>query len=495
MRDLRGVAWLFIGPTVVAVLWQLFMVLGRGEVTAYRGSALAVGALVLLWCVPLRRNVAPGVLYRLLFAVLAAGLFWLSALEFALDHVTILAWGLLFLMAAATVHATVLFGVVGGRRDGAAGRLLLRIGLSLSMVMVLLWGIEGAFRAVSSVRLYDIIPDDPTAGSSMVHRETGRPVGRPGFRGEFIHPEFRGCRVEFNAWGLRDGIDEATPPAAGDASVVVLGDSMTFGTGVALEQTFQELLEARAGEITPRPLRVYGGAIPGYSTLEELAMLEELMPKARPDVVIVGVFEGNDFQDSWAAEAAAKGREGLAPKRSTFGTFVSGVLNVRFWATSSAAFQALSLELVLVELGLTDPRVHTNLFLDECLLTDVPPLIDRLRDNVIDQLAMIEKHCDEAGAKLVLLIIPDSIQSVPARYDAFLRLRPEAAIGTFSRTAFHEAFLAKLRERGLQCADMLPAIEHEASKGVECYFLEGHLNVRGHQVAAEVLAPVLKPLL
>ena len=80
----------------------------------------------------------------------------------------------------------------------------------------------------------------------------------------------------------------------------------------------------------------------------------------------------------YAAEAATKGRQTLAPVTSTFERFVEGVLHVRFWATSSAAFQALSLELWLVELGLTDPRVHTNLFLDQCLLVEEPPLVDRL---------------------------------------------------------------------------------------------------------------------
>jgi hypothetical protein len=370
-----------------------------------------------------------------------------------------------------------------------------RIGLALSALLVLLCAVEGAFRAVASVRLYDIVPDDPALGSSMVRREDGRPVGRPGFRGQFIHPEFRGCRVEFNAWGLRDGLDEATPPAEGEASVLVLGDSMSFGTGVALEETFQERLEARAGEITARPLRVYGAAIPGYSTVEELAMLRELAPNARPAVVVVGVFEGNDFQDSWALEAAAKGREALASAESAFGLFLGGVLRLRFWATSSAAFQALSLELWLVELGLTDPRVHTNLFLDQCLLVDVPPLVERLRDNVVEQLVAIRRQCDEIGAALVLLIIPDCIQAVPQRYDAYLRLQPEPDRAGFSRLAFHRAFVQQLEQRGLRCVDLLPRIEAEANAGVACNFLEGHLNARGHEVAAQALAPVLHELL
>lgn len=495
MRDRRAVAWLFLLPTVLALGWHLLVTVERGGLTSYRLAAFAVGAVIVVWSQRARGGARPGVLGRLVFAAAAVVLFWLSAVEFALGHVTILALGLLFLLGCAAIHFTVLFGLTGSRGEAGPSRLFVRIGLSLSMVIVMLWGIEGLFRVLRPVQLYDIIPDDPAAGSSMELRASGRPVGRPGFRGQFIHPEFPGCRIEFNAWGLRDGLDEASSPAAGERSVVVLGDSMTFGTGVALEEAFHERIEQRAGEITSAPLRVYGAAIPGYSTLEELEMLEELAPKARPDVVVVGVFEGNDFQDSWAAEVEEKGRQELASTISTFERFVRGVFQVRYWATSSATFQALNLELTLVHLGLIDARVHTNLFLDDCLLVEPPPLVGRLRENVVGQLVRMGERCEELGAKLVLLIIPDAIQAVPARFDAFLAIKPTEARESFSRLDFHAGFVAQLKENGLSCVDMLSELERDSVAGEACYFLEGHLNVRGHEVASRLLVPALAKLL
>ena len=490
MRDRRIVSWLFILPTALACGWHVVVASG-GALSSYRIASLAAGLAIASWALRVGVGSPPGVAARMAFSTSAVALFWLSAIELALDHATILALGLLFLLACASVHFTTLFALTGARREGGAGRLLVKLGLSLSMVMTLLWGIEGAFRVLRPVRLYDIIPDDPAAGSSMVQRQGGRPVGRPGFRGQFIHPEFPGCRVEFNDWGLRDGLDEATSPLAGERSVVVLGDSMTFGTGVALEEVFHETVEQRAAEISSAPLRVYCGAIPGYSTLQELEMLQELLPKTRPDVVVVGVFEGNDFQDSWAAEVDQAGREALLPKSSTFERFVRGVFHVRYWATSSAAFQALNLELTLVHLGLIDARVHTNLFLEECLLAEPPPLVARLRENVVDQLVAMRELCEENGARLLLLVIPDAIQAVPERYDAFLALKPESDRARFERLGFHAGFLARLEERGLSYVDMLPELERESRGGEACYFLEGHLNVRGHAVAERVLVPAL----
>ena len=305
----RRVPWFFILPTIAALLWQVASALRDGRVSSYRWAALAVGAAVLVWGARSQRKerVLPG---RFLACAAASALFWLSALEATLVRTQLLVLGLLFFAAAALTHATALAAATrasGG--ESRPGRVILGLGVSLSVCALLLCGVEGIYRAAIGLHTYDAVSDDPGVGHYLVPSDDpGRFVPRPGYRGRYVHPDFRGVRVEINDSGLRDDPDEAGPPAPDELSVLVLGDSFAFGMGVSLADSFQERLEARGAEITPRSLRVYGGGVPGYGALHERQRLAELAPWTRPDVVIVAVFEGNDFQDNWWAEEQARER-------------------------------------------------------------------------------------------------------------------------------------------------------------------------------------------
>ena len=88
-----------------------------------------------------------------------------------------------------------------------------------------------------------------------------------------------------NADGFRDperGKKDAAVPR-----VLVLGDSYTFGWGVADGEPYPQRAEAL--------LRSHGAAaevlnagVPGYNTEQESFLLAELMPEYKPDMVVVG---------------------------------------------------------------------------------------------------------------------------------------------------------------------------------------------------------------
>jgi lysophospholipase L1-like esterase len=77
--------------------------------------------------------------------------------------------------------------------------------------------------------------------------------------------------------------------------VLCLGDSTTFGYGVADAETFPRQLEGELGT----GVAVFNGGVPGYGTLQELALAPELLAKVRPQVVVLtwlpnDVLEGRD---------------------------------------------------------------------------------------------------------------------------------------------------------------------------------------------------------
>ena len=124
--------------------------------------------------------------------------------------------------------------------------------------------------------------------TSMIHRPSEVPgllyELNPGFEG--MH---EGVEVRVNSLGMRD-----EEPLPGDdprrVRIVVLGDSTTFGFGVANGQTYSDALEAFLNDHSKRDLvyEVLNMGVCGYSTLTESIVLEEKALALDPDLVIVG---------------------------------------------------------------------------------------------------------------------------------------------------------------------------------------------------------------
>jgi len=111
-----------------------------------------------------------------------------------------------------------------------------------------------------------------------------------------------GKRVSFNAGGYRGR--ELTLPKAGDRTrVVVLGDSIAFGLGVADEQTFTHLLDARDNGIEAENL-----AVQGYGPDQELLVLLRRGLRDDPDVVVLAFCLANDFADAVLPTSLYDGR-------------------------------------------------------------------------------------------------------------------------------------------------------------------------------------------
>jgi hypothetical protein len=264
--------------------------------------------------------------------------------------------------------------------------------LVLCSIFLSLFVVECLIRAVTPLNLYEIVPDDPAMGSCFYRYEKGRLKANPGFRGRFMHPEFSGIPVEINDWGLRDGMDEATPPKPEEVSVLILGDSFAFGTGVSLEDTFHERLETRAAEIVNRPLRVFGAGIPGYSPFQELRLLNELAQSTRPNVVVLAFYEGNDFGPNLIArlrdaelipKAKDKGNDEEEETLKQLRAYenlglvqlLSAVTGTHYWVGSSATIQLIlpRIEPLLVRLDLKKPFACSNYFLNKYLMRTPPP--------------------------------------------------------------------------------------------------------------------------
>jgi hypothetical protein len=98
--------------------------------------------------------------------------------------------------------------------------------------------------------------------------------------------------VSLNARGYR-GREATLPRRDARTRVAVLGDSIAFGYGVADEETFPHLLDARENGIEAVNL-----GMEGYGPGQELLVLRNEGLRAEPDVVLLAVCLRNDFVDA-----------------------------------------------------------------------------------------------------------------------------------------------------------------------------------------------------
>ena len=111
-----------------------------------------------------------------------------------------------------------------------------------------------------------------------------------------------------NRYGLRGPEIEPDKPD-GVFRVLVLGDSFTFGAGVADDESFPAQLQPLlAGSCaTPRRFEVINAGVSGYNTADEVVNLERRwLPELEPDLVLL-TFYVNDAYDDTRMAAAMRG--------------------------------------------------------------------------------------------------------------------------------------------------------------------------------------------
>lgn len=117
---------------------------------------------------------------------------------------------------------------------------------------------------------------------------------------------FKGVTVKINSHGYRD-LERTLEKPEGAWRIAVLGDSVTFGWGVALEDVFTQKIEQR---LNRRPddyrYEVLNFGVPAYNTSQQVADFAARGLAYDPDVVLLLVVD-NDFNISSFEDAPVPG--------------------------------------------------------------------------------------------------------------------------------------------------------------------------------------------
>ncbi|MCR5662424.1 MAG: SGNH/GDSL hydrolase family protein [bacterium] len=91
-----------------------------------------------------------------------------------------------------------------------------------------------------------------------------------------------------NTYHMRENDDEVSHP-----SVMMLGDSCTYGVFVLPSKTIPGRLEEILRKDSGVPFRVYNAGCPGYSSQQSYYFLKRLAPVYKPDIIIVADYYGD----------------------------------------------------------------------------------------------------------------------------------------------------------------------------------------------------------
>ncbi len=341
-----------------------------------------------------------------------------------------------------------------------------------------------------------------------------------GFRLEpsTVVPGRLGGRI--NQLGLRGA--ELGSPAAGEARVLVLGDSFVYGAGVTTEEALPSALEGLARE-AGKPWRFVNGGTPSYGTERLGRWLDAFGDSVRADRVLLAVFVGNDFTDNLDLEGP-----GVVD-----GRLVSGVRSdtpawrarPRLWLGKSHLVRLVRQRSPLPSSPPApqapadrapetpaDPELERRRAERLAMLQDafaraqaerlgiyapagrLPEHLSHAFERMDESLDRILAWCRERGLPLELLLLPDVTQ-----VELPVAERAAAAVGLTAQQLDLErpqrALLAWCERNGVPCVDLLPAFRaHTEQTGESLYlFTDSHFSAAGHAFAARAALESLGP--
>ena len=327
---------------------------------------------------------------------------------------------------------------------------------------------------------------DPDRGWANLERSHATIAAPEAIAGETYH-------VTINAAGNR-GPERDSAKREGVQRVLVLGDSTAWGWGVDDSEVWTELVDARLGD----QVEVVNLAVPGYGTDQQLLQLERVGAAWQPDVVLLA-FVHNDLTSNPHPVYNGMGKPVLA--RDEQGVW--GWTNQPVPAPDSdgqlggvMALRRAGMHVALLKLFEPPrPRFVRRDLDDPAVLAGIDKYWDRLvdPDRVSHELLRrLRVECEELGAELVAFVIPhlhDRYLYEPASPP------PAAALEALAAGSFETYGSRRLTEAGrlldFETFSIDQALLEVVTTGTNLDCGDEHLNARGNQIVAEVVAHAL----
>jgi lysophospholipase L1-like esterase len=275
--------------------------------------------------------------------------------------------------------------------------------------------------------------------------------------------------VVTNSYGFRDR-EYPLIPQAGTVRILCLGDSLTFGDGVAVEDTYPKQLETMLNVMGKHQYEVINTGVPSYDTWQEVTFFKTKGVQFEPRIVVLG-FYGNDIVPRPAVIKTSLSGEGTLRRKGFGGFLPDGMVHL----LKGSRFLLLLKDRVGKLVDSTKPsseHLHQQ------------ALLDGLPDEFVEQgwqeveaslLQMVELQ-KTREFRFLIVTFPMAEQ--------LMREHPQAQ---------YQARLKSIADKlDIPFIDLKPVFQREF-RDFGSLFIEwdGHPNPKAHRLAAEEIARVL----
>lgn len=302
---------------------------------------------------------------------------------------------------------------------------------------------------------------------------------------------FTGVPVSINRDGLR-GDENSSPKPPHNTRILVVGDSITFGYGIPIQDTYAKALERRLNEAPADDTRyeVLNGGTLGASLSDYLHFLNQKAELLQPDIVLIGLCL-NDILVYSEAGVVLEGSTqwgGRLPRARRFNSLVlrhSQLYTLVYGSLKSTLYGSGVLDINKVQ-GLNFVAVQpASAYQTQAWASSR------------EMLLRIIAFCRERNYRLVVAVFPMQMQMSPAEFK-FCRERLHLQLGDGALSGEPQRRLQGLAATlGFTLIDLLPVYRVHSSEDLYLRnkmipYDPTHPSVRGNQIAADEIFRVLK---
>jgi cell division protein ZapA (FtsZ GTPase activity inhibitor) len=238
--------------------------------------------------------------------------------------------------------------------------------------------------------------------------------------------------------------------------------------------------------------QVINAGVSGYGTVQELSYLKKSGIEFKPEIVMLNLFVGNDLHDNISPYEATVENGYLVPSMINEGYLQKArtFLNVH-----SHLYRLLEKGAVTVLSGFMEKYVRGKIQIDEyqSLLFQKPTNKKIANELDVTFRAIKEMDCftKSINSKLIIILIPINCQVDELQKQTFIKnnysINQQIDMDNPQKTIVEWA-----RSNNISVVDLLPEMS-KANKVSKTYWkLNGHLNVFGNRVVADILFDNIK---
>jgi hypothetical protein len=320
------------------------------------------------------------------------------------------------------------------------------------------------------------------------------------FTGELKTSEYH-LNLQYNARGWR-GLERPYNKPQNVSRIIVLGDSFVDGYSVQVQDRLTEVLETNLGS----QFEVVNLGVAGYSTDQELLLLEEEGWKYQPDLVVLAFY----YNDVWGNGSSYLANS-YRIKKPLFVMGVDGILSltnvpvpnpsptlrdrsrvyglVRTAIKGNPVLYSLAIKAGIAEHPSAAPTwaAWGPLEFEAYRKSETPELI---RDWTITQ-ALLRKmkwEAEQKGSHFVVLDVPARIELSPQEWSA-AQIPPD-----YDPHQVAGGLGGICKAEGIPYIDPTDRFRNGAKQGPLYFVHDPHWNAAGHHLAAKILAEHVQSL-